>query len=120
MLQTAFKVQESRSQKIPTSQINRVLEAAAARNPPKYHGGGNGNVKYGLQVGTCPPRFAVYVNNPDFFDRNYIRFLNNSIRKAFPFPGTALRIELRATERPRKGSKASEWEPPSDMPEVLE
>jgi GTP-binding protein len=121
LLQTAFKVQESRSQQIPTSQINRILMEASARNPPKYHGGGNGNVKYGVQVGTCPPRFAVYVNNPDFFDRNYIRFLNNSIRKSFPFPGTALRIELRATERPRKaGGAHREWEPPSDLPEVLE
>ena len=121
VLETAFKVQESRSQKISTSKINRVLEEASGRNAPKYYGGGNGNVKYGLQVGTCPPRFAVYVNNPDFFDRNYIRFLNNSIRKAFPFPGTALRIELRATERPHKSGEGKfEWEPPNDMPEVLE
>jgi GTP-binding protein len=99
-----------------------VLKAAAGRNPPKYHGGGNGNVKYGLQVGTCPPRFAVYVNNPDWFDRNYLRFLNNSIRNAFPFPGTALRIELRASERSRSsdGGGRAEWEPTNDAPEVLE
>jgi GTP-binding protein len=99
LLETAWKVHEARAQRIATSQINRVLEAAAARNPPKFHAGGNGNVKYGLQVGTCPPRFAVYVNNPDYFDRNYVRYLNNTLRAAFPCPGSVLRIELRRTER---------------------
>jgi len=117
VLEAAWKVHQSRDQKIPTSQLNRVLETAFRRNPPKFFGGGNGNVKYGVQVGQSPPRFAVYVNNPAFFDRNYIRYLNNQIRAAFPFPGTVLRIDLRATERPKKGGRAPKL--PEDVARAL-
>lgn len=104
VMQMAWDIGESRQQELVTSQLNNVLEAAFRRNPPHFFGGGNGQVKYGVQISTAPPRFAVYVNNPKFFDRNYIRFLNNSLRRAFPFPGTAMRIELRAST-PRRGSK---------------
>ncbi len=98
-LEAAWMVGESRAQEIATAQINRVLENATSRRPPHFHGGGNGNVKYGVQVAVKPPRFAVYVNNPRFFDRNYKRYLNNALRNAFPFPGTTLRVELRPSSR---------------------
>jgi GTP-binding protein len=96
-LETAWMVGEARTREVSTSQINRVLGEATARRTPHYHGGGNGHVKYGVQVAVKPPRFAVYVNNPRFFDRNYLRYLNNVLRAAFEFPGTVLRIELRSS-----------------------
>jgi GTPase len=96
-LESAWQVGEARVQTLPTAQVNRVLEEAAERRPPHFHRGGNGHVKYGLQVGVKPPRFAVYVNNPDYFDRSYVRYLGNALRAAFGFPGTRLRIELRTS-----------------------
>ncbi len=95
LLDTAWEVGETRARALTTAQINRVLEEATRRRPPHFHAGGNGHVKYGLQVGVKPPRFALYVNNPLYFDRSYLRYLNNTLRDAFPFPGTPLRIELR-------------------------
>ena len=97
VLEEAWNVGQARSRSVPTAEINRVLAKATAERAPHFHGGGNGNVKYGVQIGTRPPRFAIFVNNPDFFDRNYIRYLNNSLRAAFAFPGTALRLELRSS-----------------------
>ena len=94
-LESAWQVGTARTLQVPTAQVNRVLEEAAGRRQPHFHGGGNGHVKYGLQVGVKPPRFAVYVNNPDYFDRSYVRYLANALRAAFDFPGTRLRIELR-------------------------
>ncbi|MFQ5600082.1 MAG: ribosome biogenesis GTPase Der [Candidatus Krumholzibacteriia bacterium] len=109
LLETAWMVGEARARQVVTSRINRVLDEATRRHPPHYHGGGNGHVKYGLQVAVKPPRFAVYVNNPDYFDRAYIRYLNNALRSAFEFPGTALRIELRASpgRRAREGAETT-------------
>ncbi len=96
-LELAWQVGEACRRTVPTGQINRVLEEAAGRRPPPHHGGGNGSVKYGVQVGVQPPRFALYVNNPLYFERSYLRYLNNALRSAFDFPGTPLRIELRAS-----------------------
>jgi GTP-binding protein len=102
-LELAWMVGEERAREVTTPQVNRVLEEAFQRRPPHYHRGGSGNVKYGCQVAVKPPRFAIYVNNPVYFDRAYIRYLNNALRSAFGFPGTALRLEL----RPSPGGRAA-------------
>src|SRR5262249_51284239 len=59
-------------------------------------------VKYALQSDVKPPRFALYVNNPDFFDRAYVRYLSNALRDVFEFPGSVLRIELRSSPAGRR------------------
>jgi GTPase len=105
VLESAWSVGEARARAFPTAQINRVLEDATRRRPPHYYGGGNGQVKYGLQVGVRPPHFALYVNNPEYFDRTYLRYLNNTLRDAFEFPGTPLRIELRTS--PNDGAEVA-------------
>jgi GTP-binding protein len=101
-LEVAWEVGESRSQQIPTPQLNRILQAATGRRPPHYHSGGTGQVKYAVQSDVKPPRFAVYVNNPKFFDRSYIRYLNNALRAEHPFPGSVLRLELRPSPAGRR------------------
>jgi GTP-binding protein len=98
-LEAAWTVGEARRRQLPTAEVNRVLQAAAERRPPHFHAGGTGLVKYAVQTGTAPPRFTLFVNNPDFFDRAYVRYLNNALRAASEFPGTVLRLELRAGAR---------------------
>jgi GTPase len=104
-LEVAWEVGEARSQRIPTPQLNRVLQAAAARRPPHFHSGGTGQVKYALQADVKPPRFVLYVNNPKFFDRSYVRYLNNSFRAEYAFPGSVLRLELRPSPAGRRESQ---------------
>jgi GTP-binding protein len=101
-LEVAWEVGESRAQNIPTPELNRILQAATSRRPPHYHSGGTGVAKYALQSDVKPPRFVIYVNNPKFFDRSYIRYLNNAVRAAHPFPGSVLRIELRPSPAGRR------------------
>lgn len=101
-LEVAWEVGEARARQLPTAEINRVLQEATAHRPPGYHAGGTGHVKYGLQVGVKPPRFALFVNNPDYFDRSYVRYLGNAMRAAYAFPGSALRLELRQSARGRR------------------
>jgi GTP-binding protein len=106
-IETAWEVGEARRRKVPTAKLNRVLQEAVLKRPPHYYGGGTGNVKYASQVGAEPPRFAVFVNNPEWFDRSYIRYLSNQLRASLPFPGSVLRLELRATERGRGRAAAT-------------
>jgi GTP-binding protein len=105
-LELAWQVGEARALRVPTAQVNRVLQSATARRPPHFHGGGTGNVKYGLQADVKPPRFAVYVNNPQFFDRSYIRYLANALRDEFPFPGSVLRVDLRPSPAGKRAAQA--------------
>jgi len=104
-LEVAWEVGEARARHIPTAQLNRTLQAATGRRPPHYHSGGTGQVKYALQVAVKPPRFVLYVNNPKFFDRSYVRYLNNAFRAEHAFPGSILRIELRPSPAGRRTSQ---------------
>ncbi|MDT8342726.1 MAG: hypothetical protein RQ751_14545, partial [Longimicrobiales bacterium] len=54
-------------------------------------------IKYGTQVTTAPPRFALFVNLPKGIPAHYIRYMQNGFRDAWGFVGTDLRIQIRAS-----------------------
>jgi GTP-binding protein len=91
-----LRIQEERTRRIPTSELNRLFEDALRSNPPKFHSGGTGKVYYATQTGVEPPTFTLFVNKASYFPRSYIRYLNNHVRKMFTFEGTAIRISLRS------------------------
>jgi len=110
VLELAWQVGEARGRRIATPQVNRVLQLATAKRPPHFHSGGTGSVKYGLQAETKPPKFAVYVNNPQYFDRSYIRYLANALRAEFEFPGSVLRVDLRPSPSGKRAKSLQEAE----------
>jgi GTP-binding protein len=94
-----FKVQEERKKRIPTSDLNSLIERAVSEHPPKYHSGGTGKIYYATQTGVMPPTFTLFVNKTVYFPRSYRRYLNNQVRKMFTFEGTAVRISLKSKDR---------------------
>ena len=54
-----------------------------------------GKIYYGTQIESAPPVFLLSVNEPSFFARNYLRFLNNQIRKEYGFTGTRIFVKLK-------------------------
>jgi GTP-binding protein len=109
-LEVAWEVGEARARRVPTPELNRAVQAVVARRPPHFHAGGTGDVKYAVQSGVKPPRFTLFVNNPTYFDRGYIRYMTNALRETFPFPGSPLRIELRERSAGRGRAVAEEAE----------
>lgn len=95
ILPTALRVQEERLVRLPTSEVNRILRAAMAQNPPKTKGGRQLKITYGAQVRTDPPTFLFHVNDPSLVHFSYKRFLENRIREDYSFLGTPIRISFR-------------------------
>ena len=56
---------------------------------------GRGDIKYGYQRGTAPPKFEFFVRNIDPRDVNFKRYLTNSIRKNFDLRGVPIEVSLR-------------------------
>jgi GTP-binding protein len=56
------------------------------------------------QVGVMPPTFALKVNRPDDVHFSYERYLVRSLRLAFGFAGSPIRLSLRkgGGSRPRR------------------
>lgn len=91
-------VQEVHAQyvrRISTGELNRWIEAAIRRNPPKAKASQRLKVLYVSQVSTRPPTFMLVVNNPDLVHFSYKRYLTNSLREAYGFDGVPVKLFFR-------------------------
>jgi GTP-binding protein len=96
ILETVWAVHEARHRRIPTAEFNALLEEIIKRQPPRSHAGGTGKVYFGTQVDKAPPTFVLSVNDPRFFARNYLRYLNNQIRRRYGFTGNRIFIRTKS------------------------
>ena len=94
-VESALQVAENRSRKIPTSQLNELIEAAIQKQPHPSFRGHLIKIKYATQLPTPYPAFALFCNYPEEVKTNYRNFLENQIREAFSFTGSPIRIYFR-------------------------
>ena len=103
LLPRVREVREQQLVRVPTPELNRFLEVASARLPPRAKDGKEVKFYYVTQTGVSPPRFVVFGNRSrSELDATYPRYLARRLRETFGFEGTPLRVALRK----RKGSKA--------------
>jgi GTP-binding protein len=92
----ALRIQEERMVKIKTSILNRVLMKAQDHHAPASKTGRILRIYYGTQVRSDPPTFMLFVNDPNLAHFTYLRYLENQLRKEYPFSGTPIRLVLKA------------------------
>ncbi len=95
VLPLALQVQKERMIRLPTSQVNRIVQHAQDKHPAPSKAGKHLKIYYGSQVRNAPPIFLLHVNNPKLAHFTYLRYLENQIREQVPFIGTPIRIILR-------------------------
>lgn len=95
ILETIWEVHTQRHRRIATSELNLFLERVVARQSPRHYQNGLGKIYFASQVGTAPPTIMLSVNEPRFFARNYLRYLNNQVRQEYGFIGTRIHIKLK-------------------------
>ena len=89
------EVYENSQRRISTSVVNEVIQDAVMLTPPPNRQGRQLRILYASQVSVAPPTFVVFVNEPELCHFSYVRYLENSLRKAFNFDGTPIRIVIR-------------------------
>lgn len=94
-LEEAIAAHRSR---VPTSILNRVVSDAQVRRPHPRTSGRAVRVLYAAQVRSAPPTFLLFANRK--LEESYVRYLERSLRVAFPFPGTPLHLRVRVKSRP--------------------
>lgn len=95
VLPMALQVQEERLVRIPTSQLNQIVQRAQDKHPAPSRSGRQLRIYYGTQVRSDPPTFLLYVNDPKLSHFSYVRYLENRLREVYPFMGTPIRIVMR-------------------------
>jgi GTP-binding protein len=88
-----------RRKRISTAELNAVLRSALSQVPPPVYRGREVKVFYMTQVGTEPPEFVVFVNQPGGLKDAHIRFIERSLRERFSFSGTPIRIFVKGRSR---------------------
>jgi GTP-binding protein len=104
---TAARVAEQAARRIPTGELNQLLQQILEHQPPPS--GPNGRhvrLYFATQASSAPPTFFISTNRPDEVGQAYRRFLVNQIRKAYGFEGAPIRIVLREHRQKRKAMPA--------------
>jgi GTP-binding protein len=91
---TALRVQEARCYRMSTAQLNRLVQDAVSRHSPPSKRGKRLKIYYATQVGTAPPSFSFFVNDPQSVHFSYRRYLENRLRGLFGFEGSPLRLSF--------------------------
>ena len=89
-------VHEAWTRRVPTAEVNRVLQDATAAHPPPSRAG---LIRYGTQVGVGPPTFVLFGSGDP--GPTYRRYLEGVLRSAFGLRGTPVRLIFRARRRGR-------------------
>ena len=94
-LETAMRVFENRTRKIPTHELNEVMLEIIAATPPPAMKGKYIKIKFVTQLPTHAPAFAFFCNLPQYLTDAYKRFLENRLRERFDFEGVPDKIFFR-------------------------
>ncbi|MES2522192.1 MAG: ribosome biogenesis GTPase Der [Gemmatimonadota bacterium] len=101
VLDVVLEVQEQRTRRIPTSQVNEALAELLARLQPPQAAGREVKLNYATQVEVEPPTFAFFGNHPELIPENYLRYLHNGLRLKWGFTGSPVRILMRRKSAPQ-------------------
>ena len=88
-------VVEQQTMRIQTSVLNELIRDATAVNPPPTKKGKQLKILFITQADICPPRFIIFVNDPELMHFSYLRFIENKLRDTFGFEGTPLKFVIR-------------------------
>jgi GTPase len=101
-LELITEVQEQRTRRIPTHQVNEVLRELVTRTKPPAYQGHPVRFLYGTQVATTPPTLVLWTSHPDGVPESYERYLMRGFRNAWGFLGSPLVIRLRRRDEERE------------------
>ena len=74
-------------------EINQVLKDAQMAHPPPLVGKHRPRILYATQGATDPPTFTIFASRT--LPATYLRYLERSIREAFDFGSTPIKLRVR-------------------------
>ena len=89
------QVIQNQNLRIQTGVLNEIITEAVAMQQPPTDKGRRLKIFYTTQVSIKPPTFVIFVNDKNLMHFSYLRYLENRIRDAFGFEGTAIHFIVR-------------------------
>ncbi len=92
LLDTVLNITDMRYLRVPTARLNEVVQDAVRRHNPTVVRNKILKIYYATQIQVNPPTFVFFVNDTQAVHFTYERYLENKLREAFSFKGTAIRL----------------------------
>jgi GTP-binding protein len=86
LLEKILNVYDNYHKRIKTSALNALIRQFTLRGA---------NIKYGFQKSSAPPLFEFFIGGGDEKNRNYRRYITNSLRACFDFTGVPVDVVFR-------------------------
>jgi len=104
VLETAVRVHQQRFFRVPTGDLNELVQDSVARHSPPSRWGKKLRFYYATQPTVDPPTLVFFVNDTRLVHFSYQRYLENRIRERWGFEGTPLRLRFQGREKKRERS----------------
>ena len=101
-LDLILEVEAERSRRIPTHEVNEVVQGLVEKQPPPHHRGQQVKILFATQAETEPPTFVIFTNLPKGIPEHYVRYLKNGFRNRWGFLGAPLRLRFRSRREERR------------------
>lgn len=97
ILDTAEQVYKGASTRVETSKLNEFLARTVEDHQPRLKSGAQAKLRYMTQKGVCPPTFILFLGARGPLSPTYEKYFLDSLREAFGFVGTPLRLIVRTS-----------------------
>jgi len=97
---TALDAASNHAMRIPTGELNRILQEAFDSHPYSRKGK-ELKLRYATMPDVKPPTIVLFVNDPELMHFSYLRYLENQIRQVYSYEGTPLRLLVRKARKER-------------------
>jgi len=98
LLAAGLEAGAAQERRVATAELNSAMRRALAAHGPPSVGGRRLKLLYVTEAAVRPPTFVFFVNDATLLHFSYRRYLENSIRRAFGFQGTALKLIFRSRD----------------------
>jgi GTP-binding protein len=89
---------------IPTARLNKAFEMIKTERASGKRKAGRPKIYYATQIAVNPVTILMFVNKPELFEENYMRFIKGRLQSMLPIE----EVPLRLLARPRSTQKIEE------------
>jgi len=89
---------------IPTARLNKAFEIIKQERVSGKSKGGRPKIYYATQIAVNPVTILMFVNRPELFEENYMRFIKGRLQSMLPIE----EVPIRLLARPRSTQNEKE------------
>jgi GTPase len=92
------EVHTQQTRRVTTGQLNKFIERTLQKYHPPMLQGKRLRIYYMAQVDVHPPKFVLFVNNPELMSETYKKYIINQFREEYGFTGVPLLFVLKGRQ----------------------